>query len=43
VASGTVSEDSSRKAEVDQDGDVWLLLEEGGLVRIRRSETVEGM
>jgi hypothetical protein len=37
AASGTAPLDVPRKAEVDGDGNVWLLMEQGGLVRIRRS------
>jgi hypothetical protein len=37
AASGTVPLDVPRKAEVDGEGNVWLLMEQGGLVRIRRS------
>lgn len=37
VASGTVPLDTPRMADVDGDENVWLLMDQGGVIRIRRS------
>jgi len=40
VASGTPPLDEPRSVEVDEEGNVWLLMEQGGIVRIRRSKPI---
>lgn len=41
VASGTPPIDTPVKVEVDGDGNVWMLMKQGGIVRIRRSQPIE--
>jgi hypothetical protein len=41
VASGTPPLDIPVKIEVDGDENVWMLMKQGGIVRIRRSKFIE--